>query len=135
MLFLDGPAKSLEMQMLLLYVFYYLLSTVLVFQGIHLAYEVAEPLGTVPEEVGQTPTFSLGWGSFLVAYGSLCIVIALLSHAYEYFGSALRPLMGTGLVVLAVFSAWVVFKGRTVKYMGEATADLGNGAHSDNGHH
>lgn len=121
--------------MVLFYAFYYLLSAVLVFQGLHIATEVADPLGTVPEEVGQTATFSLGWGSFLVAYGTLCIVIALLSHAYEYFGSALRPLLGTGLVVLAVFSAWVVFKGRTVKYMGEAAVDLSHGAHSDNGHH
>ena len=120
--------------MLLFYVFYYLLSVVLVFQGLHLASEVAEPLGTVPEEVGQTPTSSLGWGSFLVAYGALCIIIALLSHPYEYFGSALRPLMGTGLVILAVFGAWVVFKGRTVNYIGEAAADLGHEGHPGNSH-
>lgn len=120
--------------MLLFYVFYYVLSAVLVFQGLNIASEVADPLGTVPEEVGQTPASSLGWGSFLVAYGTLCIVIALLSHPYEYFVSALRPLMGAGLVILAVFSAWLVFKGRTVSYMGEAAADLGHEGHSNNDH-
>ena len=120
--------------MLLFYVFFYVLSALLVFQGLHIAAEVADPLGTVPEEVGQTPSSSLGWGSFLVAYGTLCIVIALLSHAYEYFGSALRPLMGAGLVILAVYGAWVVFKGRTVRYLGEAAADMGHEGHSHNSH-
>ncbi len=119
--------------MLLFYIFYSVLSAALVFQGIHIATEVADPLGTVPEEVGQTPRSSLGWGSFLIAYGSLCILLGLLSHAYGYFGSALRPLMGIGLVILAVFGAWVIFKGRTVNYLGEATSDLGHGAHG-NGH-
>ncbi|MBL0312688.1 MAG: hypothetical protein IPP78_08240 [Holophagaceae bacterium] len=123
--------------MLLFYIFYYVLSTALLFQGLHIASEVTDPLGTVPEEVGQTPNSSLGWGSFLVAYGTLCIVIALLSHAYEYFVSALRPLMGIGLAVLAVFGAWVVFKGRTVKYLGEAATDPGHHGHlghSDDAH-
>lgn len=121
--------------MLIFYVCFYVLSSVLIFQGLHIASEVADPFGTVPEEVGQTPTFSLGWGSFLVAYGSLCIAIALLSHSYEYFGSALRPLLGTGLAILTIFGAWVVFMGRTVNYIGEASADLDHGAHSGNGHH
>lgn len=121
--------------MLLFYVFFYVLSAVLIFQGLHIASEVADPLGTVPEEVGQTPTSSLGWGSFLVAYGALCILIALLSHSYEYFGSALRPLMGAGLAIMAIFGVWVVFKGRTVDYIGVAAAGQGHGAHSDNGHH
>ena len=117
--------------MLLFYVFYYVFSAVLVFQGLNLASEVADPLGTVPEEVGQTPTSSLGWGSFLVSYGTLCIVIALLSHPYEYFVSALRPLLGTGMVIMALFGAWVVFKGRSVKYLGEAAADLRHEGHPD----
>jgi len=120
--------------MLLFYILFYLLSAVLIFQGLHIASEVADPLGTVPEEVVQTPTSSLGWGSFLVAFGALCLIIALLSHAYEYFGSALRPLMGAGLVAMAVFGAWVVFKGRTVKYLGEPAADTGHDGHSPNGH-
>ena len=120
--------------MLLFYVFYYLLSVVLVLQGLHLAAEVAEPLGTVPEEVAQAPTSSLGWGSFLVAYGSLAILIALLSHRYEYFGSALRPLMGTGFLIMAVFGAWVIFKGRTVTYLGVASVDLGHEGPSDHNH-
>lgn len=115
--------------MLLFYIFYYVLAAVLIFQGLHIASEVTDPLGTVPEEVGQEPAPSLGWGSFLVAYGTLSIAIALLSHAYEYFASALRPLMGTGLVILGIFGAWVVFKGRTVKYLGKATVDPGHGGH------
>ena len=120
--------------MLLFYVFYYLLSVVLVFQGLHIAAEVGEPLGTVPQEVGQTATSSLGWGSFLVAYGTLCIVIALLSHPYNYFGSALRPLMITGMAIMAAFSAWVIFKGRTVNYLGEAATNLGHESHSNSAH-
>lgn len=117
--------------MLLFYIFYYVLSAALVFQGIHIATEVADPLGTVPEEVGQTPASSLGWGSFLIAYGSLCILLGLLSHAYDYFGSALGPLRGIGLVILAVFGAWVIFKGRTVDYLGVAASDLGHGGHGN----
>ncbi len=115
--------------MLLFYIFYYVFSAVMVFQGLNIASEVADPLGTVPEEVGQSPTSSHGWGSFLVSYGTLCIVIALLSHPYEYFVSALRPLLGTGMVIMALFGAWVVFKGRTVKYLGEAAADMSPESH------
>lgn len=121
--------------MLLFYVFFYLVSAVLVLQGHHLAAEVSDPLGTVPEEVAQAPTPSLGWGSFLMAYGTLCIIVALLSHAYAYFGSALLPLRNTGFVIMAVFGAWVIFKGRTVKYLGVASTGSGHAAHAENGHH
>ena len=117
---------------LLTYVFYYVLAAILIFQGLHIASEITAPLGTLPEEVGQAPTPSQRWGSFMVTYGGLSIAIGLLSHAYEYFGSALRPLFVIGAVILAIFSVWVVFMGRKVVYMGEPSEEHG---HSDAGHH
>lgn len=117
---------------LLTYIFYYVLATILVFQGLHIAAEITAPLGTLPEEVGQAPAPSQRWGSFMVTYGALFIAIALLSHRYDYFESTLRPLFFIGVVILAVFCVWVVFLGRKVVYMGEPSADHG---HSGNGHH
>ncbi len=115
--------------MLLFYVFYYLLSALLVFQGLHLAAEVKSPLGTLPEEVAQAADPSLKWGSFLVAYGALCLVVGIFSHHYEYLATALLPLRNVGALVLAVFGTWVIFKGRTVKYLGEPAMDQGHGQH------
>ncbi len=115
--------------MLLFYVFYYLLSVLLIFQGLHLASEVSAPLGTLPEEVGQAPTPSLHWGSFLTAYGALGILIGLFSHQYEYLVSALRPLVSIGALIMASFAIWIIFRGRRVVYMAEPAAD-----HGDHGH-
>ncbi len=116
--------------MLLFYVFYYVLASILLFQGLHFASEITAPLGTLPEEVGQAPTPSLRWGSFLVAYGTLSLVIGLLSHQYEYFGSALRPIAAIGVLAVSVFGLWIIFKGRSVVYLAEPPGDQ-----SDHGHH
>jgi hypothetical protein len=118
--------KPSEKPMLFL-VFYYLLAAVMIFQGLHFYAEKSQPLGTVPEEVGQEPAVSERWGGYLVTYGALMAVCGFLSHRYVYFGTALKPLLSLGLLSMILFGAWVVFKGRTVEYLGTAAADEDHG--------
>jgi hypothetical protein len=113
---------------MLFLVFYYLLAAVLIFQGLHFYGEQTQPLGTVPEEVGQEKASSGVWGGYLATYGGLMVVCGLLSHYYAFFGPALGPLRAIGLLSLVLFGAWVVFMGRRIEFLGTA-------AEPDHGHH
>ena len=108
---------------MLFLVFYYLLAAVLIFQGLHLFAEQSEPLGTVPEEVAQARPVSERWGGYLMAYGVLMALCGLLSHTYAFFGPALGSIRALGFLSLIVFGAWVVFKGRTIEYLGAPAED------------
>lgn len=113
---------------MLFLVFYYLLAAVLIFQGLHLYAEQTQPLGTVPEEVGQERTPSDRWGGYLLTYGILMTVCGLLSHAYSYFVPALGPIRGIGFLSLILFGVWVVFMGRRIEFLGTAAVeDHGHG--------
>lgn len=114
---------------MLFLMFFYILAAILVFQGLHLFSEISEPLGTVPEEVAQATVSSQRWGAYLMAYGGLMALCGLLSIGTPYFLSALKPLQGFALLSLGAFGAWVVFKGRTIEYMGTPAEDDHGHAH------
>lgn len=108
---------------MLFLVFYYLLAAVLIFQGAHFLGEQTQPLGTVPEEVGQAKPSSERWGGYLVAYGALMVVCGILSPTYDVLQPALAPLRTLGFLSLILFAAWVVFKGRSIVYLGTPAED------------
>ena len=114
---------------MLFLVFYFLLFSVLIFQGTHVAAEVKNPLGTLPEEVGQSPLASMRWGVLLIGTGLLGVIAGLAG--FHWTGLApLRPgLMGLGLIVLALFGLWVVFLGRKAEFIGKPTVADGHGHH------
>jgi hypothetical protein len=132
MLFLEDRGAS--MPSLLQYVFSYILGAVLLFQGLHFFMEGRAPLGTLPEETQQTPTASRTWGVILLVWSVTVLGIGLLSHFYADFRPAVVPFFYLGLVLLVVFSAWVVFMGRTIEFMGKPSAD-DHGHAVDHGHH
>lgn len=113
---------------MLFLVFYYLLAAILIFQGLHLFAEQGQPLGTVPEEVGQDKAASERWGGYLMAFGAMMVACGLLSHWVGFFGSALPSIRALGVLSLVLFGAWVVFRGRTVEFLGTpAEEDHGHG--------
>ncbi len=114
---------------LLALMFFYILAAILIFQGLHLFGEVAQPLGTVPEEVGQAPAVSHRWGSYLMTYGALMVLFGALSHRYDAFAPSLPVLRAFGLLSLGAYGAWVVFRGRTVEFMGEPSVEDHGHAH------
>jgi len=59
----------------------------------------------------------------------------LLSHAYDWFGSAVLPMRNIGCLLLAAYGAWVVFAGRTIEFLGKPTMDDHHGHAADHGHH
>src|SRR5512133_4309035 len=63
---------------MLFLVFYFILFFVLIFQGTHVAGEVKNALGTVPEEVGQASLASARWGLVLISTGFLGLMLGLL---------------------------------------------------------
>ncbi len=108
---------------------YFILSAILVFQGLHLAAEVTSPLGTLPEEVAQDRQASRAWGGLLMGYGALSAVIGLLGFAYPDLAPARPFLFMLGWIFLALFGLWVVFLGRKAEFMGKPTVS------DDHGHH
>ncbi len=112
-------------------VFYYLLFTVLVFQGTHLAGEVKTPLGTLPEEVGQNPVAAARWGVTLILTGFAGILLGLLGARTPALAAARPACFGLGVAVLALYGLWVIFLARKPEFMGKPTLadDHGHGHH------
>jgi hypothetical protein len=109
-------------------VFYFILFTVLVLQGTHVAGEIKNPLGTLPEEVGQNPVASARWGVLLIVTGFLGVLLGLLGFRTPSLAAGRPVFMGLGLAVLALFGLWVIFLGRKPEFIGKPVAD-------DHGHH
>lgn len=114
---------------MLFLVFYFILFAILIFQGTHMAGEVKTPLGTVPEEVGQTPVASVRWGIVLIGLGLLGTLLGLASFSWTGLAALRHPLFYLGLATLAVFAFWVVFLGRRPEFMGKPTVMDGHGHH------
>jgi hypothetical protein len=114
---------------MLFLVFYFLLSAVLFFQGLHLSGEVSAPIGTLPEEVGQAPEPSRKWGAFLMTYGALAAIVGLASFQWAFFLPARTPIFQLGAVTLAVYACWLLFAARTVEFIGKPSDDHGHGHH------
>ena len=114
---------------MLLYLSVYVLAAVLLFQGINLLGEQRAPTGVVPPEVRPAATPAVRWGGFLVTFGALLALTALLSHAYGWLASSLAPLRNLGAAAMAVYGLWLVF-GRKVDY---TPAPVANG-HDGHGH-
>ena len=108
---------------MLFLVFYYLLAAILIFQGLHFYGEQTQPLGTVPEEVTQSRPVSERWGGYLMGYGALMVACGLASHWYSFFPPALGAIRAMGVLSLILFGAWVIFKGRTIEYLGAPAED------------
>lgn len=116
---------------MLFLVFYFILFVVLIFQGTHLAGEVKTPLGTLPEEVGQSSVAAARWGVLLIAAGFLGSVVGLLGFRSPAL-AALRPaFLALGLVVLALYGLWIIFLGRKPEFIGRPAVadDHGHGHH------
>ena len=79
---------------MLFLVFYFILFCVLIFQGTHVAGEVKNPLGTVPEEVGQASLASARWGLLLIGIGFLGLIIGLLGFHWTGLVALLLDLFG-----------------------------------------
>lgn len=116
---------------MLFLVFYFILFSVLIFQGAHVAGEVKQPLGTLPEEVGQAPEASSRWGALLVGTGLLGLLLALAGFRWTSLAAARPAFFYLGLGVLAAYGFWVIFLGRRPEFIGKPTVaeDHGHGHH------
>jgi len=111
---------------MLLYLSVYVLAAVLLFQGVNLLGELRAPTVVVPPEVRPAPVAAVRWGGFLVTYGALLALAALLSHGYDWLASALAPLRNLGAAAMAVYGLWLVF-GRKVDYTPAPVAPSAHG--------
>ena len=100
---------------MLLYLSVYVLAAVLMFQGVNILGEQNTPTGVIPVEVRPATRPASRWGGYLVAYGALLALAALLSHGCAWLTSALAPLRNLGFTSMAVYGLWLVF-GRKVDY-------------------
>jgi hypothetical protein len=103
---------------LLSYTFFYLVATLLVFQGTHAFGEPSDPMGVVPAEVTQEAGKARLRGGVLATYGYLSLLTALLSHAYPGLQAPLPGMMAVGLGLMAAYGLYVIFFNRKVEYLG-----------------
>ncbi|WP_291272215.1 hypothetical protein [Geothrix sp.] len=114
---------------MLFLVFYFLLFVVLLFQGTHVAGEVKNPLGTLPEEVGQNPVAASRWGLVLISTGLFGSVLGLLGFRSQNLATARPAFFALGLALLALYALWVIFLGRKAEFIGQPADDHGHGHH------
>src|SRR5512133_1502313 len=114
---------------MLFLVFYFILFFVLIFQGTHVAGEVKNALGTVPEEVGQASLASARWGLVLISTGFLGLILGLLGFHWPGLMALRHAFMALGLVVLGLFGLWVIFFGRKAEFIGKPAAVDEHGHH------
>lgn len=108
---------------MLFLMFFYILAAVMFFQGQHLLGETTAPLGTLPEEVGQNQGPSRTWGAYLMTFSAVMVVAGVASRWVPFFESTLRPLRLVAVLNLGAFTFWILFRGRTVAFMGEPTVE------------
>lgn len=109
--------------------FYFALFLVLIFQGSHLAGEVKNPLGTLPEEVGQNPVAATRWGIVLIGTGLVGSLLGLLGFRTPALASARPALFFAGVGMLTLYALWVLFLARKPEFMGKPTVTDGHGHH------
>ncbi|GEM_PF-233925 len=116
---------------MLFLIVYFILFLVLIFQGTQVAGEVEHPLGTLPEEVGQSPAASARWGILLIGTGFLGAALGLLGFRSSAVAAARPAFLVLGLAVLALYGFWVIFIGRKPEFMGKpaVTDEHGHGHH------
>jgi hypothetical protein len=100
---------------MLLYLSVYVLAAVLLFQGVNILGEQNTPTGVIPVEVRPAARPAKCWGVYLVAYGALLALTALMSHGCPWLASGLALLRTLGFISMAVYGLWLVF-GRKVDY-------------------
>lgn len=110
-------------------IFYFLLFAVLLFQGTHVAGEVKNPLGTLPEEVGQKPVAAARWGALLITAGLVGALLGLLGFRSPVLAAGRPAFFGLGLTLLAAYGLWVIALGRRPEFIGKPTLadDHGHG--------
>jgi hypothetical protein len=110
---------------------YFVLFLILLFQGTHIAGEIKTPLGTLPEETGQSPLASARWGILLITTGLVGTLAGLLGFMSPTLAAARPAFLYLGLAVLALFGLWVIFLARKPEFMGKPAVadDPGHGHH------
>jgi len=106
---------------MLFLVFYFILFSILIFQGTHVAAEVKDPLGTLPEEVGQARIASARWGLALIGTGLLGVLVGLAGFWWTGLTAIRTPLFCLGGSILVLFALWVIFLGRKAEFIGKPT--------------
>jgi hypothetical protein len=106
-----------------------LLAAALLFQGLHLRAEPADPLGVVPEEVRPTDRMARIWGAALAIYGGFLLLFGTAALIDPDFRPGVIPFRNAGIGLSVLFGFWVVFLNRRVEYLGQPAEDSGHGHH------
>ncbi|MFN8010529.1 MAG: hypothetical protein U0P81_03910 [Holophagaceae bacterium] len=109
--------------------FTFLLGAALLFMGLHLRAEPADPLGVVPEEVKPSARMARIWGSALAIYGGFLLLFAAAAMLDADFRPGVVPFRRAGVGLGILFGFWVVFLNRKVEYLGRPAEDAGHGHH------
>ncbi len=102
-------------------IFYFIVSLVLMFQGLQLLGEKKSPLGTVPDDVSQSLEASEWTGVFLITWSSLAIIVGLVVLLGNKLIGALPLIKVANGLILLTYSFWVIFKGRQVDVLSSPT--------------
>lgn len=108
---------------MLLYTFYYLIASILIFQGTNACAEIVSPMGIVPEELSLEKSKGELLGCILFAYGYFSVIFGIVSHFFEFLQIAIVSVMGLGIFGMLVFVCFILFDNRKVDYLGRPSAN------------
>jgi len=111
---------------MLIYVFLFIVASVLLFQGVQILGEIKNPLGVVPIEVALPEDLARRWGGRLIGFGCFTLAIGFLSMRYPSLTQYLVPTIIMDGCALAVFAIYLIFAAPRVDYTGKP---------SEGGHH
>ena len=101
---------------MLTYIFLFTAASVLVSQGAQLLGELSNPLGVVPDELVLPKKNARRWGERLIGFGSLSLLLGLLSFPYPSLFQYLLPTIIIDGCALAAFALYLILAAPRVQF-------------------
>lgn len=103
--------------------FLFLLSSILVFQGVQALREPVEPTGVIPEPLKRASNRPRIWGVLLVTMGATGIVLGLAGIGSPRQAEIVKALQLGDALVLGAYALWTIFCSGKVQYLGKPSGD------------
>lgn len=95
-------------------IFFFIASSVILFQGLNLILEEKNPSGITPQESAQESVPVAYIGSFLISWGGLSIALGVWHSTHAGWNDVVHVVRIINWIVLGCYGLWIIFSGRQV---------------------